>query len=173
MMDALRANPPEVLITSAVFNAAAPLGSAGDVKMTRDAGVEGFSLRWAEVEALGTKVIALIDNPLPSADIDDCVGKNLSDLSRCALRRSSAVGGSGAPALLAAAAKTPGVDVVDLTDYFCDATTCPAVIGNVIVYRGGYHLTDTYIRTLAPILAWRLDHILAASAAPSPSRPGP
>lgn len=173
MMDALRADPPELLITSAVFNAAAPLASAGNVTMTREAGIEGFSLRWAELESLGVHVIALNDNPLPSQDIDACVGRNLSDLSRCALRRSSAVGSSGAPALLAAAAKTPGVDVVDLTDYFCDSTTCPAVIGNVIVYRGGYHLTDTYIRTLAPIIAWRLDHIVAASALPSPEKTRP
>ncbi len=164
MVAALEADPPDVLITSAIYSKAAPLGSAGDVAQTREAGIEGFSLRWEQLEADGIHVIALLDTPLPPSDIAECVERNLSELGRCALRRASAVANSGAPSMLAAAAMTPGVDVVDLTDYFCDDQACPAVIGNVVVYRGGYHVTDTYIRTLAPILAWRLDQILGTGA---------
>ena len=48
----------------------------------------------------------------------------------------------------------------DFTDYLCGPEHCPAVIGNVVVYRGGYRLTDTYVRTLAPYFAWEMDQIL-------------
>jgi hypothetical protein len=34
--------------------------------------------------------------------------------------------------------------------------TCPAVIGDALVYRNGSHLTATYVRTLAPWLGERL-----------------
>ena len=33
-----------------------------------------------------------------------------------------------------------------------DATRCPPVIGNVLVYRHMNHLTATYVRSLVPVL---------------------
>jgi peptidoglycan/LPS O-acetylase OafA/YrhL len=51
----------------------------------------------------------------------------------------------------------PGVDVIDLTSSFCDAEECHAVIGGVIVYSDGSHLTATYSRSLAPALAEALE----------------
>ena len=38
----------------------------------------------------------------------------------------------------------------------CLEKTCPAVIGDALVYRNGSHLTATYVRTLTPWLAERL-----------------
>jgi len=49
-----------------------------------------------------------------------------------------------------------GVDVIDPTDRFCLAARCPAVIGNVLVYRRTGHMTATYAATLAPWLDERL-----------------
>ncbi|GAB3199811.1 acyltransferase family protein [Geodermatophilus arenarius] len=50
----------------------------------------------------------------------------------------------------------PGASVVDLTDSFCDADTCHAVVGGAVVYWDGSHLTSTFSRSLAPALteAW-------------------
>lgn len=50
----------------------------------------------------------------------------------------------------------PGARVVDLTDLFCDPARCHGVIGGVIVYFDGSHLTGTFSRSLAPFLsqAW-------------------
>jgi hypothetical protein len=50
-----------------------------------------------------------------------------------------------------------GVEAVDIRDWICPGDACPAVIGNVLVYRRGSHLTATYVRSLAP----RLDTLLA------------
>ena len=49
--------------------------------------------------------------------------------------------------------------VIDMTAYICP-DDCPAVIGNVLVYRQGSHLTRTYIDSLAPVLADQLAAVL-------------
>ena len=46
----------------------------------------------------------------------------------------------------------PRARVLDLTDYFCDPTTCHTVIGGTVVYWDGSHITATYSRSLAPFL---------------------
>jgi hypothetical protein len=41
----------------------------------------------------------------------------------------------------------------DLTKYFCNSSSCPAVIGGMLVYRDDFaDLTTTYSRTLGPFL---------------------
>lgn len=45
-----------------------------------------------------------------------------------------------------------GDDLFDYTPWFCPGDECPAVIGNVMVYRQGSHLTATYVRTLLPVV---------------------
>ena len=49
-------------------------------------------------------------------------------------------------------AKTPGVHWIDLNDAICPTARCAPIIGNVLVYRQGTHITATYIETLAPRL---------------------
>lgn len=49
-----------------------------------------------------------------------------------------------------------GVRLIDPTSEVCLEKTCPAVIGDMFVYRNGAHLTATYVRTLSPWLAKRL-----------------
>jgi hypothetical protein len=48
------------------------------------------------------------------------------------------------------------VRVIDAADRFCLGRLCPAVIGNVLVYRQTGHITATYAATLAPWLERRL-----------------
>lgn len=46
------------------------------------------------------------------------------------------------------------VRLIDMTHYLCPADTCPAVIGNLIVYRDDNHITRSYMRTLTPRSSW-------------------
>ncbi len=55
-----------------------------------------------------------------------------------------------------AAAKVEGASLIDATPMICPWKMCPAVIGDVLVYRNGSHLTATYVRTLTPWLGERL-----------------
>lgn len=52
----------------------------------------------------------------------------------------------------------PGDDVelLDLTDKFCVAGTCHALIGGVVVYFDSSHITSTYSRALAPYIEYAL-----------------
>ena len=54
---------------------------------------------------------------------------------------------------LAADAKSAGFNVVDPESWICTATTCPAVVGNYLVYRDDTHLTTTFSAWLAPMVA--------------------
>jgi hypothetical protein len=48
------------------------------------------------------------------------------------------------------------VSFVDFTDFVCEPTTCPPIIGNVYVYRDFNHPTATFMRTLSPIVEEQL-----------------
>jgi hypothetical protein len=52
----------------------------------------------------------------------------------------------------AASASGSGVDVIKMNQYLCTQTTCPPVIGSVVVYFDASHLTATYARTLTGYL---------------------
>jgi hypothetical protein len=39
---------------------------------------------------------------------------------------------------------------IDLTDYYCTPTVCPPIIGHVLVYRDGRHMTASYAATMVP-----------------------
>jgi hypothetical protein len=62
---------------------------------------------------------------------------------------------AGDDPLQRAADQVPGVEVLDMSDYLCRQETCPAVIGNVLVYRDN-HLTNTFAKSLAPVLSRKL-----------------
>ncbi|MCE6994896.1 acyltransferase [Saccharothrix sp. S26] len=84
--------------------------------------------------------------PRPGRPVLPCLERHPDRPSECDTPRSTAVGSSADP-LAVAATGLPGVRVVDLTDWICRADTCPAVVGNVVVFRDN-HLTATYVRSL-------------------------
>ena len=47
------------------------------------------------------------------------------------------------------AEKYGNVSYVDFTELFCNATTCPSIIGNTLVYRDGSHITTEMSRVLS------------------------
>ena len=99
------------------------------------------------------RVAVIQDVPLPPRDIPSCVAEALDDLLRCAFPRRQAVTRAAA---IAAPAARPAVDVIDPTSRFCVGERCPAVVGDVLVYRNTGHVTATYMHTLGPWLERRL-----------------
>jgi hypothetical protein len=98
--------------------------------------------------------VAIIDNPHLSGSVISCVEQDPGTaVERCAVPRDRALVDDGQRR---AAELDPRARIVDMTDLYCDETMCPPVIGGVVVYRDGTHLTGTYARTLAPYLAERL-----------------
>jgi hypothetical protein len=61
------------------------------------------------------------------------------------------------------------VQTVDLTRFFCDATSCFPVIGGALVYKDISHLTTVYATTLEPYLRRALDALPALAPAQAAS----
>jgi peptidoglycan/LPS O-acetylase OafA/YrhL len=160
LMKVLAANPPLAVITSQV--AATALPSLAAQERTSDAMVSGLESRWRKVRALGSEVIVILDNPHPRGGLRvyECLLEHPEDQSRCAFSRKKGREQSAAPVQLRAAERVPGVHVVDLTDYLCPSRRCAPVIGDVLVYRQGSHITNAYAKTLAPKLTQELAEIL-------------
>ena len=122
-----------------------------------------YAVTWRPVVEAGSRILVVGDNPAVSEETLSCVtrvslGRDSS--GECATPRSIAL--AEADPLLAAAGQVPGVRVLDMTDSFCEADRCPAVIGDVIVYRDtAGHMTATYSQTLSPQLVKAINDALA------------
>lgn len=114
---------------------------------------------WADA---GIPVLVIRDTPVPRetvASVPDCLAIHDNDVDSCSGPRERWV----RPDPLAEAAVgmvNPRVQVVDLTELFCDSSQCFAVVGGVVVYFDGSHLTTTFARTMAPVLGPYLEAIL-------------
>ena len=124
---------------------------------SRSDAIEDKLARWGELIDNGSKVIGLASTPLPFFDVPECVSENRSSLSACTFERGEALDLTGGSAQ--AAAEFLEAAFVDVNDAICPTARCPVVVGGILVYRDRSHLTDTYARTLTPVLADALDSV--------------
>ncbi len=96
----------------------------------------------------GKKVLIIRDVPGGGENAPDCLAKHNDD-SRCSNKRSKV---EKEDPLYSAALDRRSKDVLalNLNNRFCDEKTCYVVIGGLIVYFDGGHVTDTYMRSLVP-----------------------
>lgn len=122
------------------------LGPEASAEALRD----GYADTLGRLRGTGARVVTIEDNPHPDKDVPSCVSNSLQHLDDCAVDQDAAfdyphVAGQ-------AADRVRGVRTVDPTPALCRDGTCPAVIGDVVVYGVTTHLTATYARTLEPWL---------------------
>ncbi len=112
-----------------------------------------------QLRSTGAKVLVLGPIPDPQSIVPNCLSVHLDDATTCSPLTSVAVNEPGIAAETAAT-KAGGGQYADLTDLFCTAERCPAIVGNTLVYRDQGHLTFEYVRLLAPVLAALADRAL-------------
>jgi peptidoglycan/LPS O-acetylase OafA/YrhL len=112
---------------------------------------------WQFVTDMGIPILAIRDNPIFAFDVPFCVEHHGAQSSACSVRRAEEFGGTSPEASFGQGNER--IHFLDLTDFFCDSEICPAVIGNILVYRDDDHITATYARTLAPMIGARIDGI--------------
>ena len=120
-------------------------------------GAAGFAEYWNELAEAGVDVYPIVDTPSPRREgglARDCVALNYGEPQDCGQPRKEGL--AGEDLTQEAAELAPKARVLDFTDAFCGDTTCPAVIGNVLIYADQNHITRTYMRTLVPTLEERL-----------------
>lgn len=157
VLSTLLKDPPDILLVSQAT--AKGLMPNGEQKTRSIEGMaEGLVHHWSLLERRGTQVIVLLDNPHPPPrkSVYDCVGDNEGDFDECAFPLEEGVERSAAPAQKLAAKMFPKVNVVDLTKHICPFSSCSPVIDGALVYRQSSHLTNTYAKTLAPLLTEKL-----------------
>jgi peptidoglycan/LPS O-acetylase OafA/YrhL len=146
-------DPPDYVVTTQ----AQSKGRDSDGTLSRDAMVEGLRSIWSTLTSRGSTVVVIADNIPPDKNIYECVAENPGRISVCSFPRN---GGGGAASVQHDAVEgQPGVSIVDLNDAICPTEMCAPVIGNVLIYRQGSHITATYIGTLTPRLASALSGV--------------
>lgn len=104
---------------------------------------------WRELADAGLTVLGVRDYPRWPVDpvtwaIDNEHGAHLNLLPR----HSTYLPQSPASSLTS----SPLAAELDIADLVCNDSVCPAVIGNVLVYRDSSHFTHSFATTLAPVL---------------------
>jgi peptidoglycan/LPS O-acetylase OafA/YrhL len=146
---------PEIVFTSAVSGVGPVDDDGGDSRFA--SATRGFQDAWKPVLKRGIPIVAFADIPRPAgaglAEPPTCV---LEGESTCDFDRSSSLIDD---AITVAGKSLDGVNVIDLSDYFCSGQTCHSVIGNVLVYADGNHMTTVYSATLAPVISHKLEEL--------------
>ncbi|WP_169720952.1 acyltransferase family protein [Thermocrispum municipale] len=159
-------DPPDLVLTSQFRSTALTDPTDPDSEATQEQMASALRERWSRLVDAGSKIGVLRDNPKPPESVQpvyECVDANRDDVTPCVFPRSVGEQGSGQPAQTAAARGLRGVHIVDMNDYICPGSSCPPVIGDVLVYRQGTHLTRTYVETLEPRLAEKLEPLVSRS----------
>jgi peptidoglycan/LPS O-acetylase OafA/YrhL len=112
---------------------------------------QGTASSLAAFQRAGIPVTYLGDTPSPGRNVPDCVAEHLADLRACSTERRLAVPAHGRAEHLRETLTAADIEVIDPADWFCTPTDCPAVVGNLLVYRDGSHLSTAYSHYLAPL----------------------
>ena len=101
----------------------------------------GAEATMARLAAVAPHLVVIGDNPASRADPPSCLSGHRDDVTACATtaRRRRAPGPHQRRGRTRRSAH--GATFVDVTDWFCTPTTCPAVVGDLLVLRDETHLT--------------------------------
>jgi peptidoglycan/LPS O-acetylase OafA/YrhL len=154
----LAAESPDYVFTSAWAGA---YTFEGDEPGTRGAAVQGFADTWTDWAATGAQVFVLRDVPTTGGrDMPECLATHPGAPLDCARPRAEALG-EDALAEAAVQVASDRIQLVDLTDRFCDDVTCYAAVGRSMVYYDRDHISGLYSWSLGPYLDERISGSLA------------
>ena len=96
----------------------------------------------------GIPVVALRDTPRMHEAVPACLESNPDNYAACGT--TTAENYQAASPDAAVAGQLPATKFLDFSRFFCPDDLCPAVIGNVMVYKDDNHVTRTYMESLTP-----------------------
>ena len=98
-----------------------------------------------------TRLVMLGDNPNAKDLPSNCLSRNLFSASACSNTRSAAVSQDRIDIEYSIATQR-SLEFIDTTDWFCTASTCPMMVGDILLYRDATHLSTTASEFMRPIL---------------------
>lgn len=102
----------------------------------------------------GIEVVGIRDNPRFTFNMPECVQRNGAEAPECNPALSESL--VEPSPLESYRGKLDGLHLMDLSDFICARGVCPAVVGNVYVYKDDNHLTRTYVESMIPMFEQRL-----------------
>lgn len=104
-----------------------------------------------QLDSVANHVAVMSDTPKLPVDPADCLAATERE---CTTSLADSL--DRPDALLEAASGHSSITIIDLRHLICPKQQCPAVIGNIVVWRDSHHLTATYARSLAPEMMRRI-----------------
>lgn len=129
---------------------------AQDGHTLRTTKINGYIEAWKSLPQSVRRIYVLRDVPHANGNTTECVSgaihRRRNPALRCARPRERALEIDEA-AVAAQRTDSKRVQLIDLSDYMCDVTSCFPVVGGALVIKDIGHLTRTFSRTLGPYLA--------------------
>jgi peptidoglycan/LPS O-acetylase OafA/YrhL len=116
----------------------------------------GWETTYRAIKGSKTRLVQIRDTPWPGYNVPECLAEHSEKVARCAAQPAKSIVLPDRQVLVAQAAKTNGVQMIDPLAWFCTADACPGLVGNVLVWRDDDHITTRYSKMLAPLLSARL-----------------
>ncbi|HYM54226.1 MAG TPA: SGNH hydrolase domain-containing protein [Solirubrobacteraceae bacterium] len=125
--------------------------------------VAGITAAWAALPANVRHIVVIRDIPYMHEDTLACVEAAMRSHRdagvACAVPRGEALHED--PDVVAAERlRSPRVQVIELTQFFCDSHLCYPVVGGALVYRDSDHLTSVFAATVGPFLLHSLGKLM-------------
>lgn len=163
VLERLRAEPAQLVVISSAraYDANGAHTMVPGLEMFDAAWLRGLTELTHDLRATGAQVLILgptVDLPMPAPS---CLAAHPDDATQCVVHRGTAFD-QGIRAE-AAATEAGGGRYADVTELFCGAEGCPAIVGNTLVYFDAGHITREYSLQLAPALAALADRALAGA----------
>jgi hypothetical protein len=142
---------PGLVILSSWTGAASRLvdpvsGNRYDAQKSTELWKSGFRKMLDKIAGMNVPIVVVRDTPASAKTFGTLCLETRAPVE-CATPRSTAVGVDAPDVDVAQTA--PGVELLDLSDRFCDAVRCPAVKDGIFVYRAdNNHITATMSLTL-------------------------
>ncbi|HEY0530653.1 MAG TPA: acyltransferase family protein [Actinoplanes sp.] len=141
---------PALVVIGSSFNYRPAYPEADEGKQWKTA----WDRTFGELTATGAKVAAIADTPYMSQSVPECLAKpeNQKHATNCRRSLHSALRGLVQRQVFLAYGVSGPARIIDPITWFC-GDACPAVVGDTLVYRDSNHMTTTYSKALAPLLA--------------------
>jgi hypothetical protein len=134
-----------------------------------EAAVAGHLALWRAVPETVRNIIVIRDTPYSSYAAGECVRRAYAAKQRGAVRctRERAHALHREPAATAARRlRSPRVQLIDMTPFFCAGSRCYQVVGGALVYKDAEHITATFARTLGPFMLRRIAALAGSADGP-------
>jgi SGNH domain (fused to AT3 domains) len=115
--------------------------------------LNGLAATFSFLDRTAARSVFISDVPTPERPGPGCVSNHPSDVQACDTPIGAAIRFPEVKNDERELAQSAGVTWIDPTPWFCTPTMCPAIVGNLLVYRDVAHMEPAWSRFIAPLLA--------------------